>query len=42
MATFSWQGDFRGGFCEKTAEATPMFDGSNAVWLQVGPAAGQS
>ncbi|GAB0181749.1 hypothetical protein GRJ2_000640200 [Grus japonensis] len=36
----SWRG-YRGGFCEKLLEASPVSDGANASRLQDGPAAGQ-
>ncbi|KAJ7412423.1 hypothetical protein BTVI_46489 [Pitangus sulphuratus] len=43
---FSWMdfgsvGDYRGGFCEKLQEASPMSDRANASWLQDGPTLGQ-
>ena len=34
-------GGYRGGFCEKLREASPMADKASASWLQDGPAAGQ-
>ncbi|GAB0209844.1 mitochondrial enolase superfamily member 1 [Grus japonensis] len=43
---FAWQGfgsggGYRGGFCEKLLEASPVSDRANASRLQDGPAAGQ-
>jgi len=35
-------GGYRGGFCEKLREASPMSDKASASWLEDGPAAGQS
>ncbi|KAJ7427339.1 hypothetical protein WISP_07941 [Willisornis vidua] len=35
-------GCYRGAFCEKVLEASPVSDGPNANWLQDRPAAGQS
>jgi len=32
---------YRGGFCEKLQEASPMFDRASASWLSDGSAAGQ-
>jgi len=34
-------GDYRGGFCEKLLEASPMSDAASASRLQDGPTAGQ-
>ena len=34
-------GGYRGGFCEKLPEASPISDGANASRLQVRPTAGQ-
>ena len=34
-------GGYRGGFCEKLLEASPMSDRANTSQLQDGPAAGQ-
>ncbi|KAK4824797.1 hypothetical protein QYF61_019465 [Mycteria americana] len=34
-------GGYRGGFCEKLLEASPMSDRANAGWLQDGPTTGQ-
>ena len=42
---FAWQGfgggGYRGGFCGKLLEASPMSDGANASRLQDGPTDGQ-
>ena len=35
-------GDYRGGFCEKLWEASPLSDKASASRLQDGPAAGQA
>jgi len=35
-------GYYRGGFCEKLLEASPMSNRANASWLQDGPTTGQS
>jgi len=32
---------YRGGFCEKLLDASPMSSGANARWLKDRPAAGQ-
>ena len=34
-------GGYKGGFCAKLLEASPMFDRANASWLQDGHTAGQ-
>ena len=43
---FGWQGfgsggGYRGGFCKKLLEASPVSNGANASWLQDGPTARQ-
>jgi len=41
VARFLVAGGYKGVFCEKLLEASPMPDKANASWLQGGPAAGQ-
>ena len=39
---FSSEGGYRGGFCEKLLEASPMSNRASASWFQDGSAIGQS